>query len=373
MSTDIKAQFMADKCLYDGLSQAVRLAKNSGLDERDIKPLILLKQKHKKIVVEAHSKLLKIMPLSQNTLPLGDDWYAIRYLNDKTNTEVKIEIMKDKDIGLLARDGRYERELTRKELDTMLPGLIDEDALELYKQSLQKRARELVFEHTGVLIDSDGVTSIPLGSMPINGMPEVPEVTEEPIEEDDEFKPVTVSVHAGMRYVQRRLGIKNEVAAEEYRRKNTEEVIEAVLDGFGTATKVWEDDDEIAYWFDPDNLMYVVGMQGGNPNIITLYEEDFGFDKHINRLVAEEQLKVLAKVKNELNEAEANTADANERLEGEVNGIKDEITALESQIEMLVAKRAKLIADRDLGKKGVKAIRDRYNAEFNKLFKKWDA
>lgn len=374
MTTDVRAQFMADKCLYDGLSQAIKLGKQIELNDKQLKPLVLMKQKYKKVFSDNTSKLLTSMPLGKNILELGDSWYGIRFLNEKTNMDIKIEPISEQDINYLKRDGRYERELSKKELDTMLPGLISAEVLEVYKQKMQARGRELLFEHTGVLVDSDGVVSKLIGT-PIAEEPEpVDEPTEEIIEDavDEDYEPVTVSVHAGLRYVQRKLGIKSEVAAEEHRRKNVRDINEAVLDGFGNAEKVWEDDG-IAYWFDKDNLMYVVGKQDGYPNIITLYEEEFGFDKSINRTITLAQLDVLAKVREELNKAEVNVSGANNLMEGEIQGINDEIRALESQVELLVAKRAKLMADRELGNKQVKAVKDRYVAESNKLFKKWDA
>jgi hypothetical protein len=315
-----------------------------------------MKQDYKKICANNSNKVLRAMPLSNNLVQLEGNWHAIRYLNEKADTCLKIDIMRKEDVYLLQRDGRHERELNRNDIETLLPALIDDESLELYKQHLAIKAKELVYEQSGVLIGDD-------------------EEPNEEVEEviPDEEKPVTVSTHAGLRWVQRVIGIKNEQQAEEYRRKHMVEVNEAVLDAYGKADKVWEDDDDITYWFDPDNIMYVRGMQNGNPNIITLYEEEFGFSKAINRMITLEQLSVLADVRESLRESELAVHETNIRVDYEVQGINDEVTVLESQIALLVSQRAKAIADRDLSNKQVKATKDKYTAEFNKLFKKWDA
>lgn len=358
MSVELRTQFMDDKCLYDSICQAIRLAKKHDIEDSKIKPLLLAKQRDKKAMSEWHKRLLKQMPLSKNVLHLRGSWYAIRYLTEKSVLEVKIELIKDTDISLLMRDGRHERELQRKDLEDLIPALIDEEALAIYKQSLQAKAKEILYEYAGILGIEEG---------------DAREIVNEESATTEEDNPVTVSAHAGVRYIQRRLGIKNEVSAEEYRRKNLAEVNEAVLDSFGNASKVWEDADGITYWFNQDNIMHVVGVEGGNPNIITIYEEDFGFDKSINRMIVDGQLQVLSKVREELTEVEAHSSDINSRVNQEIQGINDEITMLESQVALLVSKRAKLSSDKELHSRQVKAVKDRYVAEFNKLFKKWDA
>jgi hypothetical protein len=351
MSTEItpeyKALFMADKLTYDSLSQAIRIGKANDHDDKTLRPLMLLKQQYKKQCASNSAKLLKQMSLSQNLLQLEGNWYAIRYVNDKHDTCLKVDIILES--HLLQRDGRHERELSRVDLDTLLPAMIDEESLELYKQHLVKQAHDILRHHN---IETWSATE------------------EEPVADED--KPVMCSAHAGLRWVQRIMGIKNETQAEEYRRKNYKEVQEAVLSGYASAEKVWEDDDGITYWFDADNILYVRGMQSGVPNIITLYEEDFGFSKPINRMITLEQLAVLRGVKEDLMQLEGDAKEISARVNADVQGINDEISVLESQIALLVSQRQSLLAERDLGNKKTKATKDKYVAEFNKLFKKWD-
>lgn len=355
VTQQLRDKFMADKCMYDSLSQAIKLLRSNGCSDKQIKPLTLMKQEYKKTCSDNSSRMLRAMPLSNNIVQLDGSWYGIRYLNEKADTCLKIDILRKDDVKLIQRDGRYERELTRRDIESLLPGMLDDEALELYKQHLTQQARALAYGQSGVLIGD---------------MPEETELEEPMIEEE---KPIVVSFHAGKRWAQRVIGIKNEQQAEDYYRKHMVEVNEAVLSAYGKAEKVWEDEDNITYWFDADNIMYVRGIQDGVTKVITLYEEDFGFTKEINRMIALKQLEVLASVRNGLREAEAKVSETNARVDYDVQTINDEITVLESQIAVLVSQRAKAIADRDLDNKQVKANKDKYVAEFNKLFKKWDA
>jgi hypothetical protein len=366
--TSIKAQFMDDKCLYDSLSQAIRLMRANNNTEKQMRPLTLLKQEYKKLCANNTKKVLSAMPLSTNLWQLDDNWHAIRYINEKADTCLKVEIMSKENASLLMRDGRYERELRRNDIDALLPAIIDEEGLDLYKQHIARKARELILEHTDAVEGFEYSIEEPYE-----------EVAEEVIVPDDE-KPVITSFHAGKRWVQRiiavnnpHLNVKNEQQAEDYYRKHMTEINEAVLDAYGMAVKVWEDDDNITYWFDANNVMYVKGFENGVPKIITLYEEDFGFTKEINRMITLKQLEVLSGVYNSLKQAEVTAKEVNARAEADVQGINSEITALESQIALLVSQRAKVMADRDIGNKQVKVHKDRYIAESNKLFTKWDA
>jgi hypothetical protein len=344
---------MQDKCLHDSLSQAIRLAKNNGINEKLIKPMMLDKQKYKKICANNIEKVLRGMQLSTNVVQIEDGWYAIRYVNNNHDTMVKIDILRSEDVYLLRRDARHERELSRDQLDTLLPGLIDEEALELYKQKLATRAVELVFEYTNVYVDES--------NSPIDDNSAMEEVT-------------TVSTHAGRRWVQRVIGIKNETEAEEYRRANMQAVNNAVMEGYNDAELVWEEKaDNITYWFDSQNNMYVKGRQNGVPNIITMYEEDFGFSKTINRMITFEQLAVLGGARDELSLAQEDVEGTSAQVESDVQAINDEIAVLEARIALLVSERGAKLALRDQSSKRLRLAKDKYTAEFNKLFKKWDA
>jgi hypothetical protein len=185
---------------------------------------------------------------------------------------------------------------------------------------------------------------------------------------------IVVSSHAGKRWVQRVIGIKDESQAEEYRRIHLKSVNDSILEAFSKAEKVWEEPEEdITFWFDENNMMFLKGRQEGVIKIITLYEEDFGFTRSINRIITLEQLNVLAKAREELQLANAKSIETRSQVESEVQAINDQITVLESQMALLVSERASKMALRDQGNKEQRLAKDKYTAEYNKLFKKWDA
>lgn len=346
-------RYMSTKIEYDSLNQAIRLAKTNGADEKDIKKLILNKQTIKDIRAVDDAKLLKLMPLGSNLYHLSGGWYAIRYLNEKNDLALSHEILNPNDEHVLVRNGKVERELSRMELEILVPGCIDEVALELYKQTVSKEAHRHLHDYCNIVIDQEPIDE--------------PEDTEEVVGP----MPISVSSHAGMRCVQRKLGIGagNEIVAEEYRRLNYREVEQIVLEGYERSEHVWTGDDGIEFSLDGDNFMYVKGEN----TIITMYEEDFGFSKEINRMITMEQLQVLAKARESLRQSEQEYEDANRDSDGQIKAIVDQMEILSNQLAWLGAEKATILAVNEQNGKKMKLDKSKYSAEFNKLFKKWDS
>jgi Mg2+ and Co2+ transporter CorA len=338
LTTEFKEEFINTKMQCDVLEQSIRLAKLNGADDKAVQPLIRMKQSAKEVFNESSAQLMANMQLSTNIVHLKDSWYAVRYVNHRADICIKVVPLNQKDLPILQRDGRKERELCEQDIDNLLPGCMDEAYMDLYNQTLNKRAREYLYDHLGMEI------------------------------EDEQRDRITISAHAGKRWVQRKLDIKGDTQAEEYRRTHFKEIEEAILESFGKAELVWSGDDQIDYYFDSENIMYIVG----NNTIITLYEEDFGFTKEINRMIVYKQLEVLREAYKEVEEAERQYADAIQGIDEEVQAITDEIAVLESKIEVLLARRSALYANMEQSNKQVKLARDSFMAEFNKLFKKWE-
>lgn len=342
-------RYMATKIEYDSLNQAIRLAKTNGAEEKDVKRLILDKQMTKDIRTVDDAKLVKSMPLGSNILHLTNGWCAIRYLNEKNDLSISHEILNPNDEHVLLRDGRVERELSRTELEVLVPGCIDEVALELYKQTVVRGAHKKLYDYCNItILDEEVIESI-----------------------EQVVRPITVSSHAGMRYVQRKLGIgaNNEVVAEEYRRLHARDVEQKVLEGYMKSEPVWTGDDSIVFSLDADNFMYVMG----DNNIITLYEEDFGFSKEINRMITLEQLVVLSKARESLRQSEQEYEDATRDSDGSIKAIVDQMEILSNQLAWLGAEKATIQAVNEQNGKKMKLDKSKYSAEFNKLFKKWDS
>lgn len=342
LSNDFKKKLIINKTEYDSINQAISLAKLHGADDKLIQPLHVIRQQLYDSLTTSSNRVLKSMQLSTNVLLIVDCWYGIRYSNDNGDLSLRIEILNAKDLPILQRDGRKERELTTNDVNTLIPACLDEVDIGLYKQTISVRAKEYMSEHLGLQID----------------------------EEKGVDKPLTVSSHAGKRYIQRVLGIgiNNESIAEDYRREHLKEIEDAIFKGYAGAERMWLDDEGIMYSMDEDNWMYVVG----NSNIITMYEEDFGFTKDINRMIAFQQREVLVKANLELANAEQDYRQLSNVTEIEVLEVEDNISVLKAQLDLLLSRKVELGAEKERHNREINLAKSKFTKEFNKLFKKWN-
>jgi hypothetical protein len=343
VGTDTISKFMDMKLAYDSLSQAIKLANTNMLEEKKVMPLIAEKAKLKEKYVKENEALVKKMPLASNLIDLGDGWYGIRYVNEKADTQLKTELLLGTELWCIERDGRNESELTRAQLEALLPSIIDEGALEEYKVVLHNRACTIVHERCGLFI------------APVGAEASVTRMT-------------AVSHHAGVRWVQRKMGITNDLRAEEYKRANLREIEGAVLEGFFSAEHLWTDDDGVEYYFDPDNTMYVLV----NHTIVTLYESDFTFAKHINRDIVFAQASVIKECYDAWGQAEHKHAEVVGAIGGQLDAIDGEIGELEVRMQLLNSRRQTLVSQREESQHDTSYHRTKYFNECNKLFKKHD-
>jgi len=334
---DVADSFWADKVRYDSLCQAVKVVSSTGREDL-VDQLTPQKTAAKQAYIKALNvltNLVKVPGSNTNIHHIRDSWYVVRVTTDKNIVGVSVEPFNQRDLYMIERNPSKERDISRAELDTIAPAMLDTEALEEYKIHLRQEAN-VILESYGIEPSSSGC-------------------------------PV-VSVHASRRYVQRILGIKNEALAEEHRRANSLTISEEVLKGFNSAQLIWEGNDGVQYWLDENNIVYVYT----DFTVVTLYEEDFGFDKAINRMVTFAQIEVLNKVYKELYDSEQEYAQKIDSADAEAQNITDQIQVLEAELSKLQARKNLLLATKEEAGKSVNAIRARYNAEFNKLFKKWE-
>ena len=352
LPADIAERVMYDKLTYDSLSQAIKLAKLNDCPSSEMKRLVIEKQEYHRICSEDKSLILKELSLSSNVILVDGNWYAIRYLNEKTETCLELEILKHDSLDIIRRDSRYERELTKDELFRILPDIVDSDEVEVYKSKVASKSKELLLDFTGIRIDGENES--------------------DPVQDTS----IIVSSHAGMRYVQRVMKkyARNDQEAEEYRRKNADEINRLVVDGHSQSICIWEGDDGVTYWMDEDNIIYVRGMHpdADVPVIITLYPMDFGFNPEINRMITLKQVEVLQDTSSKLAEME-NKVSVNERLmEEQLDAIDDNIIALEAELESLRARKEALSSSLNADHESIEAMKVKLQAEFNKLFRRKD-
>lgn len=339
-------QVRSEKVEYDTLSRAIKRAKIMGLDQGSIDLMITEKNVKKGLYSATIDKLQKKMPVNKNVQPLWDDWYVVRFA-DGGNKHVKLEPLIESEIFLIQRDCKGGVEMQRTELDGLLPAVIDYRALDHYNVHIQQEADRLLLDKFGISEDTVDVLD--------------PSVR----------RPVGISNHAGIRWVQRihKLHTHNDALAETYRKQNSIRIQEEILGGFDTADPIWTNADGSEFYLDPDNIVYLLGTDN---TIVTIYEEDFGFDKSINRTITLAQLEILGAMGRDLAQKERETKEATESLSAVLYGIKDKLRILYAEIEELEAKERTVKAQKEEHSKSLTAQTTRFIGEYNKLFKRFE-
>lgn len=330
--------FLEQKLRYDSLSQAVRLAKANGIDEDGCRRLLAEKAKEKETYIVNMDSVLKSMSLSNNITKLSDEWYGIRYIDTKSTVALRVEILNPRDIPVITRDGRRERDLTRSEMDALIPAILDHDALDRYKNNVASGARDVIKDVFNIEIT------------------EVEEAT------------LLITFHAGVRYVQRVLGLypNSEGSAGDYRKGHGAEIDKSIADGFAQAELLWVATDGVEYYFDANNIVYVKTDQ----SIVTLYESDFGFSKPINRSIVLQHIQVVQEEFYNMEQLEVEVGRKTEEIQDQIASIESETSVLEAQIAYLNASKNTLNVRKDELGKDVVRSRLRFQNECNKLFKK---
>lgn len=340
----ITNQELSKRCLslklyYDSLKEAIKLAKLHNANENSITSLTKVKASVQEDYTKCITEVSKLMPATTNVVQISENWFMVRYKHSKNSTSTKLCVVKPEDLYMIERDTKRRSDLSESELDTLLAGIQDEISIEIYKQQVLSKAYILVLDYCSInLKDSD----------------------------NEQFASIKVSAHASKRWIQRKLGIINEAQAEEYRCVHSEEVEKQVLEGYAHAELLWTDEDGIEYWFDKDNMVYIKG----NNTIITVYEEDFGFGKKINRNIVFQQIEVIHEVKDALDKAESEYNSVIEQLDRDIRHISGQIRVLASQINLLESKKQSLLDAKAERFKELDMRRVRYHAEVNKLFNK---
>lgn len=379
ITNEFKRNFIVNKVEHDSVSQAIKLAKSKGWEEKSLQPLVQLKIKLLEQIKQGSNKLLRGMQLSNNIIELPEGWHGVRYVTSAGDEKLKLEFVNKGDIPILKRDCRHERELSETDLDTLVPGCIDELVLSKYKADLLVRAEEVLAKHFQIPNIGEVVCGGAEQSDTIQRVFEEVVVTGElnsselidVVESGAATPKTTISIHAGTRYVQRKLeiGVNNDIMAEDYYRRNADDITQSIMKGYYSEDTIlmWTDAEGIEYRMGLDNIMYVIG----NHNIITLYVEDFGFTPEINRMIALKQREVLEGTYQELQGMKEVHRALEVETARELDSLESNIQLLEAQRSMLISKRSEMLATRERSGKEVEVLETQYRKEFSKLFKKW--
>lgn len=292
------------------------------------------------------------LPSNTNMLKLRDDFYAVEVKKGEDITMVVVAI---------TEPGTY----AMKRKNTNILGM--EECAELLKEYGYPEAEAILQDH----IEVEACNLIINGTY-AEDEPEPmvePDVPEDIIEMPSE-RPIIVSHHAGLRYVQRVLKISQEHLATQYKKTHYDEVNDLVIAGIQSAEQIWEADDGITYHLDANNVLYI--LDPTDNVIVTLYEINFGFAPHINRHVIMEQLQVIRAAKE--NAEEAADSHAKELLDNEFRVVDYDIRirSLQSEIESLEAMKTRITSRENELSTLAKKAQHGYQAECRKLFKKYN-
>lgn len=286
---------------------------------------------------EKYEECLKILigtfRKSENILKLGNSMYAVRCVSSDS-VGLNVYHLLEEEIYLLENDigNRY---LSKRDVESLVPALVDEVAETLYTMEVQGNAYSLLSSLGEDL---------------------------RPLEKDSKVVP---STHACKRWVQRMQGIKDDLQAEEYARKNLEEVLEEITSHFKDSEEIWNDGVGISYRLDKDNIVYIVG----DKTIITLYEKDFGFTPSVNRMILFAQLKVVEESWEESEEV-GKEYDRNLNLiDEDISQFNQQIKTKESEIEQIMALRTLSSSKKSVLEKQYSVAKQDFNQQFNKLFR----
>src|SRR5690606_24079240 len=95
ISAKYKEEFIELRTKHDSMSQAIRLAKSYSLGDKAIQPLILVKQELAEELRKGVQKILKSMNLSDNVIHIHGRWYGVRYISDKGDMSLKLDILNE--------------------------------------------------------------------------------------------------------------------------------------------------------------------------------------------------------------------------------------------------------------------------------------
>lgn len=314
-------------------------------------------------------KALKTMKLASNVERLWDDWFVVRHVRPGGETALELKCLIPGETPRLRRDGRNDRELTRAELDLLLPAMENTYSKHLWQDEVKLEVANLypiyAIEKPKVEVE-DQVVVKPLPKLVVE------DKQGETVVEVVEPKDNSVTVHAGGRFVQRKLllHVNSLDKAQKHFLHNIAEIKPMILESFHSPDTelLFEDEEGIAYYFDKDNFVYLWGKPDGR--IITFYEEDFGFAKHINRSIVMQQVEELKNAYEYYCQLQVENAREHEESKEALALLEDEEALLLAKLEAVRAHKTEITASLELSDKTLASHKKEYEAERNKLFRK---
>jgi len=333
-------RFMETWLIYSSFSQALSLAKEYGFNDGDCLSLIQAEAEIKKKIKLNNEKIIRRMPDKVNIAKITDNWFGIRYIEKDGRHHLSIDPLVEQELSLVIDSSRIN--LTRWDIDNLIQGIVDRMILEEFKKDVRKKAVELLNEYLGInAIDEPQIN-----------------VTE---------TIYRVTGHTAKRWAERIMKIKDKQRVNEY--ELNPQLIEAnILEQFYTAKIVWVDDDGAEYYFDDNNIFYVIR---GNV-IVTIYEKDFNLPtKELNRKLTLDMIKYLKSKKKELKKIEREFQKVEKQLDDKLFDLASQILVAEDSLNKLYAIQQNLVDEKIENFNQFEHEQQSYNKEYEKIFKKW--
>lgn len=322
------------------------------------------------------NKILKKIPDGINYVHLASEWYGIRYRSEGGTAKLLVVQIDEADIVLLERDGKTLRDLNEAEVKEIEANVSTSQDRFPALSSVELRVKELLQEYG--FVEPLPPASVLVADSLLDDV--VPTPTNEGDEVQDPIEPTVgdgvpatsfrVSTHTGIRYVQRVLGIgagDDSKATKKYMQDRTH-IDASIASMFHAAERIWvEETTGVEYYLDANNYVFVVGYEP-DKTLITMYEEDFGWDKAKNRWLILEQLKDLAVIRENIEKLDLKVSAEGEANKVHYEAIDLEIASLQGAIEALQARRAAIQADETYRERALSSERQLFAREFKKLF-----
>lgn len=353
LKQDLACEYLGKKNQYDAYNRAIRIAKRNGMleSEQVYCQLVACKQDLGYAVNAIRARILKAMPKSDNLCKFSQEWFGVRYITAKGEVCLLVEPLREKDMFVLQREGARAN-LTQIDIDLHIEPLMEKEVLNQHKENIRNMAIATLKSH--------GVEFI-----------QYPKFEREGSSSLDGLEAVKVSFHALNRWALRKLGIKGDKNIESYVNENQRAIVNDILDSFNESEPIFVGLDGMEFWIDSANIIYAVGRKGG-PTIVTLYEAEFGWDKSANRWLVMNHLGAMQQSKEEYERASADHDALVDLMGQEMRQYDLEIKELEEKISHLCSKKQVKLAQVEESSRGVRILRATHEAQFNKVFRRWE-
>lgn len=340
-------EYWKHRTISDSYGRAIKLARKHNMTDDDVSFLVRARRNSKDVLVKLSGVMAKQIDRATNLQEIKPGWYAIRTVSPSGELKTSVQPLTLDGVRLLHR-GDLARDINSNDITLLSESVLSHTLLDAHIQTMTNIAEDLVREHF---------------NLNVSGTPRV--VHQEHDEQEDEGR-VFVKQHALERWAERKLGAVDRNNATEYVKVHRGDLEEQVLDSFSKAELFYEGRDA-HFYLDEHNITYVMCEN----NLVTLYEQVFGFSPEINRSIALSQVEILKQAESDVSESYTKYERANEESKNRLIDVTDQIRVLEAQVAELKATAKSIDADTAQSLSSLRRAEETYNAEFNKLFKKF--